>query len=158
MSQGNSNSNRYYLFKAGRLVGPLTAEKIDEMRANGQINQYSWMMDEQKQVWAPVEAMPKENPFQASLASLKERVLSGAFIHRGIPLTGVVKAIHTYGLEILLETASPGGLNSRVPIRLNLVDETHFKASNAEVLFQNMEKTAQGVLLRFSWKDLPSTL
>ena len=155
-----SNPSRYYLFKAGRLTGPLSASKIEEMRADGKLDQYSWMMDEASQAWTPIEGMPKENPFQSSLQTLKERTLSGAFIHRGKALAGVIKGMHAFGLEILLpkESREWNGLSTTAAMLLNLVDETHLKSSNTKVIFQSAEPTPEGTLLRFSWQDSPAPL
>ena len=155
-----SNQNRYYLFKSGKLTGPLSQSKIEEMRSTGKLLQYSWMMDETTQSWSPIEGMPTENPFQASLQTLKERILSGAFQHRGKALSGVVRGMHSFGLVILLprESRDWNGLSTTTPLTLNLVDETHLKTSNAKVTFQAAETTADGTLLRFSWHEAAAPL
>ena len=155
-----SNQNRYYLFKSGKLTGPLSQSKIEEMRSNGKILTYSWMMDETTQTWSPIEGMPTENPFQASLQTLKERILSGAFQHRGKALSGIVKGMHSFGLEILMpkESRDWNGLSTSAPLLLNLVDETHLKTSNAKVTFQAAEATSEGTLLRFSWHEAAAPL
>jgi|GEM_PF-2145969 len=155
-----STQNRYYLFKAGKLTGPISQSKIEELRSTGKLLQYSWIMDETTQSWSPIEGMPKENPFQASLQTLKERILSGAFHHRGKALTGVVKGMHSFGLEILMprESREWNGLSTTLPMTLNLVDETHLKTSNAKVTFQAAEATGEGTILRFSWIDSPAPL
>jgi len=155
-----STQNRYYLFKAGKLTGPLSSSKVEELRSSGKLSHYSWMMDESTQTWSPIETMPTENPFQASLQTLKERILSGAFQHRGKALTGIVKGMHSFGLEILMpkESREWNGLSTSSPVVLNLVDETHLKASNTKVTFQSAEPTSEGTVLRFSWHDAPAPL
>jgi hypothetical protein len=118
------------------------------------------MMDETTQTWSPIEGMPTENPFQASLQTLKERILSGAFQHRGKALSGIVKGMHSFGLEILMpkESRDWNGLSTSAPLLLNLVDETHLKTSNAKVTFQAAEATSEGTLLRFSWHEAAAPL
>ncbi len=155
-----SQPNRYYLFKAGRLVGPVTSHKIDELRLSKEILQYSWIMDEAKQSWTPVDEMPKENPFEATLATLKERTLSGAFMYRDSAFSGEIKGIHSFGLELMLpkDNRSVNHIQNNSIHLLNLIDETNLKSSNAEVVFQGIEKVADGNLLRFTWRDAPTPL
>ncbi len=130
------------------------------MRSTGKLLQYAWMMDETSQTWSPIEGMPMENPFQASLQTLKERIMSGAFHHRGRALSGVIKGMHSFGLEILIpkESKDWAGISGSTPLTLNLVDETHLKTTNAKVTFQAAEVTADGTLLRFSWHEAPAPL
>ena len=151
---------RYYLFKAGRLVGPLTGAKVEELRQSKKILEYTWIMDETSQTWTPIDTMPKENPFQATLSTLKERSLSGAFLWRDQTCSGAIKGIHSFGLEMLLPTGNSSAqkLQSNSVHVLNLVDETNLKGANTEVIYQGQEKTDEGTLLRFSWREAPSPL
>ncbi|MBC7397256.1 MAG: hypothetical protein H7333_07410 [Bdellovibrionales bacterium] len=155
-----SKPNRYYLFKAGRLVGPVTGTKIEELRVSKEILRYSWIMDETSQSWSPIDTMPTENPFEATLATLKERTLSGAFVYRDLPFTGEVKGIHSFGLELMLpkDNRSVNHIQNNSVHLLNLIDETNLKSSNAEVIFQGIEKLTEGSLLRFIWRDAPTPL
>ncbi len=154
-----NTQGRYYLFKAGRLVGPLTGAKVDELRQSKKILEFSWIMDETTQTWAPIDQMPKENPFQATLSSLKERTLSGAVLWRDQTLLGSIKGIHSFGLELLVTgNSSAQKLTQNSVHTLNLIDETNQKGSNSEVIYQGHEKTEEGILLRFSWRDAPSAL
>ena len=157
MSKKNTT---YYLFKGGRLVGPVTAEKVESLRKNREIYQYSWIMDETHQTWMPIDEMPTENPFQATLSQLKERTLSGAFIYRQNVVEGTVKGIHSFGIEVLLskESKHHQGLKSDTYFLLNLVDETNSKASNANVIYLGSEVTEAGTLLRFNWQDQPNPI
>ncbi len=152
--------NTYYLFKTGRLIGPVTAEKIESLRASKEIYQYSWIMDEGTQTWAPVDEMPSENPFQASMKQLKERTLSGAFLHRQNVFEGIIRGIHSFGIELLLpkENRMHAQLQSESSFLLNLIDETNSKSSNASVVYQGSESTDAGTLLRFNWQDLPNPI
>ena len=152
-----NSKNTYYLFKAGRLIGPLTAEKVEALRASREIFQYSWIMDEAHQTWTPVDEMPKENPFQASMKQLKERTLSGAFLHRQNVFEGIIRGIHSFGIELLLpkDNRTHTQLQGESSFLLNLIDETNSKSSNASVVYQGSESTDAGILLRFNWQDLP---
>src|SRR6185369_4026367 len=72
MSKNQNSPNRYYLFKAGQLSGPFSADRVNQMRASRELNTYSWIIDEGSQKWSPVDDMPKNNPFEASLKSLSD--------------------------------------------------------------------------------------
>jgi hypothetical protein len=150
--------SRVYLLKTGHHVGPVSAQKIEELRRTKEIYLYSWMMDESSQRWLPVDEMPKENPFQASLSTLKERSLSGAFLNRAHPISGMIKGLHSFGVELLVEGSKLFALMEKSIHLLNLIDETNFKSSNAEVIFQGQEKTSDGILLRFTWRESPTPL
>jgi hypothetical protein len=152
------NKNRFYLFKSGRLVGPLSASKVEELRKSKDLYQYSWMMSEENQSWMPVDEMPSENPFRATLSTLKERTLSGAFLNRAHPVTGIIKGIHSFGLELLTPGSKLISILEHSIHLLNLIDETNLKSSNAEVVFQGQEKTESGILLRFTWRESPTPL
>jgi hypothetical protein len=150
--------NRFYLFRNGRLVGPVSSEKVDSLRKSKEILQYSWIMDEELQRWSPIDAMPAENPFQATLSTLKERTLSGAFLNRTHPITGLIKGIHSFGVELLVDGSKSQPIAEHSTHLLNLIDETNLKSSNAEVIYQGQEKTSDGLLLRFTWRDAPTPL
>jgi hypothetical protein len=155
-------SNFYYLFKAGKMVGPLNERRIDAMRKSGEILQFSWIIDQAKQQWSPVDTIPHENPFLATKEAMGERVISGAFLWLTKPYVGLVKGIHSFGLELFVDKKTLGtsswknvGLNQNSSVHLNLVDETHAKWLNAKVVFQTMEEQSDGLLLRFGWLDEP---
>ncbi len=152
--------SRIYLFKAGKLFGPLHETKIDQMKESGELKDYSWMMNEANQTWVPIEAMPSDNPFQESLKSLHDRSISGIFIHRGHAHSGIVTKMHSFGIELWVpfnEGARPG-LSPQTSILMNLVDETHLKTSNAGMVFQTAVKSEDGVLLHFGWENGPVNL
>ena len=150
--------NRFYLFRAGRLVGPVGPEKVESLRKSKEIFHYSWIMDEETQRWVPIDSMPSENPFQASLSTLKERTLSGAFLNRAHPVTGVIKGMHSFGIELLVEGTKSQAIADHSAHLLNLIDETNSKSTNAEVIYQGQEKTSEGILLRFTWREGPTPL
>jgi hypothetical protein len=154
----DAKKTRIYLFKAGRLIGPVSAQKVEELRKSKEIYQYSWMMDEDSQRWTPIDEMPKENPFQASMTTLKERVLSGAFLNRTSPVTGIVRGLHSFGVELFISGTKAPPLNERSTYLMNLIDETNLKSTNAQVTYQSQEKTTDGILLRFNWRDEPTPL
>jgi hypothetical protein len=153
-----ATTNRFYLFRNGRLVGPVSGEKVEYLRKSKEIFQYSWIMDEDHQSWIPIDAMPTENPFQATLTTLKERTLSGAFLNRAHPITGVIKGMHSFGIELLVEGQKSQAIAEHSNHLLNLIDETNMKSTNAEVIYQGQEKTPDGILIRFHWRDAPTPL
>lgn len=150
----------YYLFKAGKMVGPITEAKYSQMSLSGELLNYSWIIEEKNQQWIPVDPIPLENPFQATQKALGKRTITGTFMHFKNPLMGLVKGIHSYGLELFLDheqarKSKMGGLKNNTLIQMNLLDETNEQWINADVLFQNAEQTENGLLLRFGWSALP---
>lgn len=150
----------YYLFKSGKIVGPVSQSKFDSLTASGEILNYSWLIEENNQQWMPIDAMPSENPFQATQKTLGKRTVTGTFMHFRNPLMGLVKGIHSYGLELFLDheqarKSKIGGLKANSTVQINLLDETNEQYINTEVLFQNAEPTEQGMILRFGWSALP---
>ena len=142
----------------GRLLGPLSEQKIEAMRQSKEIFRYMWIMSEQDQRWLAIDDMPSENPFQVTVDALKERTLSGAFMNRSHPVSGIIKGIHSFGVELLVEGQKFVSLLEQPFHMMNLIDETNHKSSNAEVVFQGQEKTTDGILLRFAWKEAPIAL
>lgn len=152
------NKNRFYLFRMGKLVGPFGAQKIEAMRQSKEIFRYMWIMGEQDQRWLAIDDMPSENPFQVTVATLKERTISGALMNRSHPISGIIKGIHSFGVELLIGGQKFVSLLEQPFHVMNLIDETNLKSSNAEVIFQGQEKTSDGIVLRFAWKEAPVAL
>jgi hypothetical protein len=50
---------KVFLSKAGKLAGPYTAADLDTMRANGQLERFSWMWMSSAPGWQPVDPMPE---------------------------------------------------------------------------------------------------
>ncbi len=153
-------ANQFYLFKSGLMVGPVTTEKLESLRSSGELSKYSWIMDDVNQTWQPVITMPGENPFQTTKDTLKARDLSGSFVFSKHPYLGMVKGIHSFGIELLmnLKVSRIAGLKTDTVLQLNLVDETNAQWVNARVVFQSAEEQADGLLLRFGWVNAPAML
>ena len=157
-----SNPNQYYLYKAGKIVGPVSEQRLESMRKSGEMMNFSWMIDQENQEWKSIDPVPLENPFAVSKEAIGERVISGAFLWLTRPYVGLVKGIHSFGLELLIDKATLAsgswknvGLSSNSPVQLNLVDETHAQWVNTKVIFQTVEEQSEGLLLRFGWLDAP---
>ena len=150
----------FYLFKSGTLVGPVSEEKLSQLRSSGELQRYSWIIDDTHQTWAPVISIPTENPFEASRERMSERHLSGAFIFMNKPYLGLVKGMHSFGVEVLL--CEPGFKTNSIPantvLHLNLADETNENAVNAKVIFQSAENHSEGTILRLGWFTAPVQL
>lgn len=155
-----TTSKKYYLFKSGRLYGPLTEEKLTTLRTSGEIAKYSWIIDETQQKWQPVETAPQDNPFAASAQSAKDRDLSGAFIFGKNPHLGAVRGLHAFGVDLLVPAGSAkiAGLQPNTVLQLNLADESDAQSMNTEVVFQQAEEQPDGVLIRFAWVHGPAQL
>jgi hypothetical protein len=154
------HSNHYYLFKAGKITGPLNHEKVEGMRASGDLLKYSWMIDEETQKWQPIDTIPNENPFTATKEVLGEREISGSFFYMKKPYLGTVKGIHSFGLELLVDhdVSRISGMSPNTVLHLNLVDETNEQWVNTQVSFQSQESSKQGTLLRFGWVSGPAKI
>jgi hypothetical protein len=153
-------ASQFYLFKSGLMVGPVTPEKLEALRASGEISKYSWIMDDINQTWQPVITQPNENPFQRTQEVLKARDLSGTFVFSKKPYMGMVKGIHSFGIELVmtLKTLRIAGLKADTVLQLNLLDETNAQWVNTKVVFQSAEEQADGLLLRFGWLNAPAIL
>lgn len=150
----------YYLFKSGKILGPIPKEKLEQLKLSGELLHYTWIIEERNQQWVPVDPMPKENPFQVTEKVLGERVISGSLTLFKNPLVGLVKGIHSFGLELLISAEE--AVNTRlnlikqpIPVDMNLLDETHEKWLNAKMIFQSAEKNQDGILIRFGWASTP---
>jgi hypothetical protein len=154
------NANQYYLFKAGLMVGPVGPEKLESLRASGELAKYSWIMDDLNQTWQPVITMPGENPFQKTQEVLNSRDLSGTFVFSKKPYLGMVKGIHSFGIELIMDVKNLriAGLKPDSVLQMNLADETNAQCVNAQVVFQSAEDHAEGVLLRFGWLNAPAMI
>ncbi len=147
------NTQRYYLYKDGSLLGPLNEDQLNALKVSKKINQYSWIIDEAKQSWSPITAAPSENPFQMTEKAIGKSELTGAFVFMKQPFLGVIQGIHSFGVELLVKQTALKSL-SLIPesiIRLNLADETNSKEFHTQVKYQGSERHPEGILLRFGW-------
>ena len=153
-------AQQFYLFKSGLMVGPVTPEKLEALRTSGELSKYSWIMDDVNQTWQPVISQPNENPFQRTQEVLKARDLSGTFVFSKKPYMGMVKGIHSFGIELVmtLKSLRVSGLKPDTVLQLNLLDETNAQWVNTKVVFQSAEEQADGLLLRFGWLNAPAIL
>ena len=151
---------QYYLFKSGTLVGPITEEKLKQLQTSGEILRYSWIINNNEQTWAPITSSPAENPFQSTQKTLGARDLSGVFVFMNRPYLGIVKGIHSFGVEVLLKERDlkSNSIPADTVLQLNLADETHGNAVNTQVIFQSMENHVEGVILRLGWATAPVQL
>ena len=142
------------------MVGPVTPEKLEALRASGEISKYSWIMDDVNQTWQPVTGMPGENPFQKTQEVLQARDLSGSFVFSKKPYLGMVKGIHSFGIELIMNIKNlrVSGLKPDTVLQLNLADETNSQWVNTQVVFQSAEDHDDGVILRFGWLNAPAMI
>jgi hypothetical protein len=150
----------YYLFKAGRLTGPISHDRYDAMKLSGELLSFSWVIHEQDQKWTVIDPSPSENPFAASKKAIGERELSGAFLMGHEPIHGKVMGIHSYGIELKANDIDLRHLKMGVVknIPLHLMDETHDQTLTTEVTFQGAEKMGDEVLIRFGWVSTPAQI
>lgn len=144
---------QYYLYKKGTLTGPISAEKIEDYKKSHKLQEYQWMIDSESQTWKSICDAPKENPFQMAQKTMKDRTLSGAFFIAKNAYSGVIKQIHSFGVEIVLKNQKGmlRGLSETKSIFLNLCDETNFTFVNAKAFIQSQEIAEDGLHVRFNW-------
>ncbi len=144
---------QYYLYKKGTLTGPVTAEKIEDYRSSKKLQEYQWIIDSETQSWKSICEAPKENPFQISQKNMKDRTLSAAFFIAKNAYSGVIKHLHSFGVEIVLKNHKGilRGVSESKSIFLNLCDETNFTFVNAKAIIQSQEIAEDGLHIRFNW-------
>ena len=144
---------QYYLYKQGTLTGPVTAEKIEDFKKSKKLQEYQWVIDSESQTWKSICDAPSENPFQMSHKNMKDRSLSAAFFIAKNAYSGVIKQLHSFGVEIVLKNQKGmlRGLSESKSIFLNLCDETNFTFVNAKAFIQSQEIADDGLHIRFNW-------
>ncbi len=151
---------QYYLYKQGTLNGPLTLEKIEELKKNKKILEYQWIIDSESQSWKSLSETPKENPFNITNHNIKDRVLSAAFFIGKNAHAGNIIKMHSFGVEVLLKQQKGliRGISELKSILVNLCDETNFTFINAKAIIQSQEMTKEGLHVRFNWDQQEVTL
>jgi len=144
---------QYYLYKQGKLTGPLESDKIEDLKKSKKLMEYQYMIDNESQTWKSICETPKENPFQISLKNMKDRTLSAAFFVGKNAHSGNITQMHSFGVEIVLQDQKSmiRGLSESKSIYLNLCDETNFTFINAKAMIQSQEMADDGLHLRFNW-------
>jgi hypothetical protein len=148
---------KYYLYKAGNIVGPISEERLQLIKNNNEILNYTWVIDSAEQKWSFTDPMPKENPFQATQATVKNRELSGAFLFAGEAFLGTIQGIHAYGVELRMQDHDLRSLKlvTDTVVPLNFTDETNDQSVTTPVRFQNAERQDDDIIVRFAWLSTP---
>ena len=144
---------KYYLFKQGALTGPVSAEKLEEMKLSNKLYEYHWLIDSETQTWKSITEAPGTNPFKISQQKMKDRLLSGAFFIAKNAFAGEIRSFHTFGVELVIKDQKTPlrGLSELQLINLNLCDETNFTFINTKAFMESQEVAEDGLHVRFHW-------
>ncbi len=148
----------YYLYGSGKMLGPITEEKLNQLRLQQHPLPYLWIIEESDGKWMPVEQSPNFNPFQSKNDALTTGSLSAAFTLANHPIIGQVQAYHRFGLQVWVAELGKHSDAYRIPkkpqkVILNMVDEKNQKWLVSEFHLESIERTAQGHSFTFSSQE-----
>ena len=63
------SSPAYYLGRKQKIYGPLSSVEIDELRKNGQIENYTWIWKPEDQAWTVLDAAPANPPVSVGITA-----------------------------------------------------------------------------------------
>ena len=151
--------NRFYFYKQGRLTGPHSESTFQKLKASGEFSRFSWFIDEQEQIWKPIDPCPTENPFLKETRPAPNQPLTAAVIHRGTPLIGIVTRLDSFGIDFCIDARAATQIprirfpNPATKLHLNVVNEENHESGNYPVLFETLTQNQEGLFLRFTWQD-----
>jgi hypothetical protein len=154
------SKTQFYLYRAGSMIGPINQERLTSLKASGDLNKYTWIIDADAQKWMPIDAMPQENPFQMTQKVVGNREISGAFLFGNEAFSGTIQGIHSMGLELRMTHVDLRSMKiaPQTVLPLNLIDETNDQTLTTTVIFQGAEIQNEGVLVRLGWKNAALTI
>lgn len=145
----------YYLYKNGRLTGPITSEKLEEWKRNGKYFDFHWIIDSKQQIWRSVGGPPAGNPFHVPKHSADARSVSAAFSVSKDTYVGEVARLDSFGVDVVLKNVKRllRGYDEHRIITLNLCDEINLVFVNAKVFLQDQKLTGKDLEIRFHWDE-----
>lgn len=154
------HSKKYYLYKNKKLVGPISQQKLDQLRTQNELLQYHWLIDSETQQWVSIDPLPTENPFLKTEQAVANRELHAAFLTKLNAFSGKILGLHSYGLELFIPHAflKQLGLKNQDQVPLNLIDLSNQKFINTHGIFQTAEQQENGLVIHLTWAGLPASL
>lgn len=157
------SAREYFLAKGGRVFGPFDQKKYEALHASGEIRTYSWLWDEKKGQWNPIDPPPpalnrgERRPAPAKNVDAPPlAVLCYDDRNAG---TGILNRATEIGCEWLClgHSAAPP-LASRTRIYMDLHNPKTGESSTIQAQVHETTRCAQGWIYHLSWDHPPSIL
>ena len=148
-------SSNYFLGKRGQSFGPYSAEQIQEMRATGKMENYSWIWDPRNSEWKPLDPPPPPLVLKAGPAISVAEGSVEAICHNFRSIAaGSIAQVRESGCIFVSQTHPEFGFPSRIV--LSLLDQRSGKSQtvNGTVIGVSRGKK-ENWLYEISWPNCP---
>lgn len=155
----NKESKTYHLGRDGRAHGPFTQEAFEQMRLSGEIDQYTYLWDEQAKDWVNLDPKPPALGSGATRrrgSSSLEQTEAVCHDHKEV-VVGILENISDSGCELVSDehsTIPKLALNS--PLVLNVTNSAGEKAMNVRASLSSVERRDGNWVYRIRWAEAPS--
>lgn len=152
----SKDKNGIYLGRGGRVFGPITAARLEQLKASGEILHYRYWWDPTKDAWQAVETPPP-----APSAAKVEPALEGmpALCHDfGMTMvSGKLQNVTEAGCQLITSDGRElPSFGTDSTLTLNLADAATGQSLNVRALLRDVWRKGQSWVYVLAWDKVPS--
>lgn len=148
-----------YLGRGGRAHGPFPADKLEQMRLTGEIEQYTYLWDESAREWRNLDPMPPAPgtaPARRKGGTSLELTEAICHDHNAV-VAGTLENVSDAGCELVsVDHADTPKLALNSALVLNVLDAAGDKAMNVRASLSDVSRRGGAWVYRIRWAQRPS--
>ncbi len=155
--------SQIFLGKKGKIFGPYTKVEYEQMYASGQLENYTWIWNEEAQSWKTLEMPPAPPPTSTQnsehSSKLNWQQVRALCFDRFTLASGKLECVTENGCELISEDHESGikfPLDKR--IELSLFDGLSQKSTTLSVQIAKVEYRNHSWVYRLKWNGVPQIL
>lgn len=146
-----------WLGKSGKIFGPYSEKQYEALQTEGRLSDYTWIWDEKKQAWSPLETPPPPPVLKSSSRKGSTPEHWEVVCHNfKDAFSGRITSFHEQGGVILSthESLMPV-LSEKSKIYLNLLETKSGKSLCVQATLRSVQRTRQGWSYQVEWESAP---
>lgn len=154
------NKGLIYLGKAGKIYGPYSEKKVDELRMTGELLQFSYIWDEGKDDWLILDQKPPKPGTKPSKKSGIDSQLetADAICHDfNAIVAGKLQNVSDMGCDLVSrDHAGPPLLGMNTALVLNVLNPKGKESTNVKAAVYDVTLESEGWIYHLRWAHPPS--
>ena len=157
-----SKTNKIFLGKKGKVHGPFTREEFEKLHTSGEIQNFTFIWDNDSQNWNPLEALPPPPDGQNTSSKTKNKGVSWSELHvvchnfQNV-VCGTLDSVTETGCDLLSEDAADYPMLAlKCSTILNLMDPKQGKSINVKAMLFDVTRQDHKWVYRLRWDGIPS--
>jgi hypothetical protein len=151
-----ASTKNIFLGKKGRAFGPFTENDLTQMRANGEIDKYTYRWDEASRAWVNLEPAPP--PPSSKKEGYVESRWEAVCVCRttNLMVSGAIENVGPEGCDLVVSQISDSPqLSIAGALRLNILDAKKNVAVNVRANVTAITRQAGNWVYHLHWPSVP---